>query len=220
MKFYLYNSDKPEKKYYIQFINPETGRSKKIYFGAAGMSDYILSGGDEEKKQRYLKRHSAMKGEQWNNPFKASFYATNLLWNKSSLSASIKDTNERYGIKIINKTMKTGGEKNSAYRSMKLAASEGKTKPTTKQNDISSELIRWSNEKWQNLTAKLTDGDKFYDCGKKGKKQIALKLPSVCRPTIKINKDTPTLAKEYTKKQIEKAIKLKKKGKRIMWNEL
>jgi len=108
-------------------------------------------------------------------------------------------------------------EKHSAYRSMKLA-SEGKTKPTTKKNK--GALQRWSNENWINLSALLTD-NKELPCGTKGKKQKEKDIPSVCRPKKKVNEKTPKpLAKDLTKKQIEKAIKIKKEGKRINWKDL
>ena len=107
-------------------------------------------------------------------------------------------------------------EKHSAYKSMKLS-SEGKSKPTTKENK--GALQRWGDEKWINLSALLTD-NKVLQCGTKGKKQKEQNIPSVCRPSKKVNEKTPKLAKEFTKKQIEKAIEIKKKGKRINWNEL
>jgi len=101
----------------------------------------------------------------------------------------------------------------SAYKSMALAK-ENKTK----KND--GGLRRWINEKWENLTPLTLNDIKFYECGKKSKEQIKKKLPSVCRPTIHINKETPKLANNFTKKQIEKAIKIKKKGNYINWNKL
>lgn len=105
-------------------------------------------------------------------------------------------------------------EKHSAYRSMKLA-SEGKTKPTNKSNK--GALQRWSNEEWLNLNALLYLGMEL-PCGTKYKGQ---KEPTVCRPKKKISEKTPTpLAKDLTKTQIEKAIEIKKQGKRIDWSKL
>ncbi len=105
-------------------------------------------------------------------------------------------------------------EKHSAYRSMKLA-SEGKTKPTNKDNK--GALQRWSDEKWLNLNALIYLGQEL-PCGTKYKNQ---KEPTVCRPKKKISSKTPTpLAKDLTKKQIEKAIEIKKQGKRIDWSKL
>lgn len=101
----------------------------------------------------------------------------------------------------------------SAYKSMWLAK-ENKNK-TVKNGD----LKRWIDEKWINLTASLYD-NKPYACGKKHLQQVIDKKPSVCRPSVKINKDTPKLASEFTKKQIQKAITIKQKGGRIEWAKL
>ena len=104
-------------------------------------------------------------------------------------------------------------QKHSAYKSMRLSK-ENKNKTTN------SGLERWINEKWRNLTP-LTLGDtKFYECGKKSKKQLSLNLPSVCRPSVKVSKSTPTLEKAYSKQQIKKAIETKKKGDYIKWSKL
>ena len=108
-------------------------------------------------------------------------------------------------------------EKHSAYRSMKLAA-EGKSKPTTKETKGS--LKRWTDEKWINLTAKLTD-KKELACGTQGKKQKEKKLPSVCRPKYKITEKTPKpLADDVSPQKIKKAIAIKKKGEYIKWDKL
>jgi hypothetical protein len=105
-------------------------------------------------------------------------------------------------------------EKHSAYRSMKLA-SEGKTKPTNKSNK--GALKRWTDEEWLNLNA-LKDKGIELPCGTKYKGQ---KEPTVCRPKKKVNEKTPKpLAKDLSKKQIEKAIEIKKKGGRIIWADL
>jgi hypothetical protein len=103
-------------------------------------------------------------------------------------------------------------EKHSAYKSMKSS-----NKSTTPQEK--ADLIRWGKEKWINLTAKLTD-NKTLACGTKGTKQKQLNLPSVCRPSVKVNNKTPTLNTSYTKTQIKKAIEIKKKGQTINWSNL
>jgi len=117
------------------------------------------------------------------------------------------------------KLKKVLAQKPSAYRSMQLVKLRGYSGNKKNKND--NELEKWVLARWQNLTAKLTDGDKFYKCGEKGKQQILLNLPSVCRPSVKIDETTPTpLSGELTKKQIEKAIKIKQSGRRINWREL
>ena len=96
--FYLYKSDRPDKKYVIEFVNPKTNRPKKVYFGASGYEDYTIHK-DQERKERYIQRHK--NNEKWNDPTTAGFYARWLLWNKPTLNASIKNTNEKFGIHII-----------------------------------------------------------------------------------------------------------------------
>jgi hypothetical protein len=117
------------------------------------------------------------------------------------------------------KLKKVLSQKPSAYRSMQIAKLRnysGNKSNKKSEND----LQKWILERWQNLTARITDGDKFYKCGEKGKNQKLLNLPSVCRPSVKIDNKTPKIASEFTDKQIEKAIKIKQQGKRIDWKEL
>jgi len=97
--YYLEKSSRKDKKYMVSYINPETGKVNTKHFGAKGMTDFILSKGDNERKQRYLKRHSGM-GEDWNDPETAGFWSRWILWNKKTLKASIKDTENRFNIKI------------------------------------------------------------------------------------------------------------------------
>jgi hypothetical protein len=66
---------------------------KTISFGSAGMSDYRIHK-DDERKQRYLDRHK--KNENWSDPKTAGFMSRWLLWNKPTLTESIKDTNNRF----------------------------------------------------------------------------------------------------------------------------
>jgi hypothetical protein len=100
--FFMYKSNKPEKKFMIKFINPKTDREKTIYFGQTGYEDYTTHK-DEERKARYIARHRGM-GENYKNPYSgAGFWAMHILWNKPTISASIKDTMEKFDIKIIRK---------------------------------------------------------------------------------------------------------------------
>jgi hypothetical protein len=120
---------------------------------------------------------------------------------------------------IADKTYK----KHSAYKSMFLISKYeelgGRINPEAKKK---SGTEKWNKEVWKNLTPLATGNiKKIKDlpaCGMKGKKQG--KLPSICRPTKKIDSKTPTLAQEYTKGQIKKALEIKKKGKTINWKEL
>lgn len=87
-------STKPEKKYMAIFENCENGREKITHFGSSGMSDFTKHG-DTERKQRYLDRHR--KNENWNDPTSAGSLSRFVLWNKTSLRASIADYKRRFG---------------------------------------------------------------------------------------------------------------------------
>jgi hypothetical protein len=79
---------------YVAYYN-----GKKIYFGAYGMTDFILSGGDEDRKKRYIARHR--KREQWDDLNKAGTYSRYILWNLPTFDKSIKDFEKRFDVKVI-----------------------------------------------------------------------------------------------------------------------
>jgi len=81
----VHQSDKPEKKMYAE-LETDSGRTKRVYFGAAGMTDYTLSK-DPERKQRYLTRHQ--KNENWSDPESAGFWSRWVLWNLTNKSQAI-----------------------------------------------------------------------------------------------------------------------------------
>ena len=87
MQIVISPSDKPTKKFEARI----DGR-KSIYFGQAGASDFTIHK-DTERKNRYLDRHS--KNEDWHNPLTAGFYSRWILWNKPTITESIRDTNRR-----------------------------------------------------------------------------------------------------------------------------
>ena len=66
---------------------------KTIPFGQKGASDFTINK-NEDQKNRYINRHK--KRENWNDPMTAGFFSKNILWNKTSLNESIKDTNRRF----------------------------------------------------------------------------------------------------------------------------
>lgn len=70
---------------------------KKVNFGAKGYSDF-LKHKDIERKKRYILRHK--KKEDWNDPLTSGFYSRWLLWNKSTIEASIKDVEKRFHLDI------------------------------------------------------------------------------------------------------------------------
>lgn len=85
-------SSKPDKKYDAVF--ERDGRSKTISFGTAGMSDFTKHH-DEDRKNRYLKRHS--KHEDWNKPDSAGALSRWILWNKPTVESGIKSYKNKFG---------------------------------------------------------------------------------------------------------------------------
>ena len=96
-KMIVKRSDKSGKKYVAVFTDTSTGREKKTYFGAAGMTDYLLSK-DKERRSRYRSRHK--KDLQTNDPTRAGFLSYYLLWGDStSLRSNISSYKSRFGFK-------------------------------------------------------------------------------------------------------------------------
>ena len=91
MQIVISPSDKPSRKFEARIDG-----KKSIHFGSKGMSDFTIHK-DTERKERYLQRHKGM-GEDWSNPLTAGFYATNILWNKPTITESIRDTNRNLRI--------------------------------------------------------------------------------------------------------------------------
>ena len=96
--YYLEKSNRKDKKYMVSYINQDTKKINTIHFGAKGMSDYILSKGDDEKKQRYIKRHQV--NEDWTDLTKAGTWSRYILWGEKTLKKSIKEMEKLFRIKI------------------------------------------------------------------------------------------------------------------------
>ena len=92
MKYYPYKSDKSTKKYYII-----TNQNKKVYFGAAGYSDFPTHK-DDKRKKLYINRHK--NNENWSKSGidTAGFWSRWLLWNLSTIKASYEDIKRKFNI--------------------------------------------------------------------------------------------------------------------------
>ena len=97
-QYYLYNSTNPKKKYMVKFINQATNKINTIHFGASSYDDYTITN-DNRRKALYSKRHINDNITDLNF---AGCWSMNLLWNKKTIDASIKDMEKRFKITIIN----------------------------------------------------------------------------------------------------------------------
>jgi hypothetical protein len=87
----VHQSDKPEKKMYAE-LETDSGRTKRVYFGQAGATDFVQSK-DPERKQRYIARHQTR--ENWSDPTTPGFWSRWVLWNLTNKSAAIADAKRR-----------------------------------------------------------------------------------------------------------------------------
>ncbi len=91
----IVKSKNTSKKYDAYF--DVDGKQKVVSFGASGYKDFILSGGDVEKRKLYLLRHGKEK-KFWNDPLRPSTLARFILWEKPTLADAIKSFKERFNV--------------------------------------------------------------------------------------------------------------------------
>lgn len=101
MKVEVYKSERKGKKYKVVLIY-DNGKTKTIHIGQEGADD-MTTHGDEDRKKKYLARHKARENWTKSGIDTAGFWSRWLTWNKSSISASIKDIENRFKINIIKK---------------------------------------------------------------------------------------------------------------------
>lgn len=84
-------STRSEKKLMATF-ELENGRFLTRHFGAAGYDDYIKTK-DKEQREDYWERH--VKDLDTGDPTRAGYLSLFILWNKSTLKASVADYERR-----------------------------------------------------------------------------------------------------------------------------
>ena len=89
MQITIQRSSRAGKKWMAKVNN------KTVHFGATGYEDFTTSK-DEKRKASYLARHKT--SEDWTlaGVDTAGFWARWLIWNKPSITASIRDINQRF----------------------------------------------------------------------------------------------------------------------------
>ena len=90
----LKKSSNPEKKY-DAFVE-----GKKVSFGASGYSDFTQHK-DTDRKKNYIARHRV--NQNWNDLKTAGAWSKGILWNKPTISESIKSMENKFKIKITKK---------------------------------------------------------------------------------------------------------------------
>ena len=98
-KVYLQPSSRSGKKFMVTIIDAN-GKRKTVHFGAKGYSDYTKHK-TKSRMRKYVKRHRSR--ENWNKSGMdtAGFWAKWILWDKPSLTASIKHVEERFNVDVI-----------------------------------------------------------------------------------------------------------------------
>lgn len=94
----LTKSNKDGKRFMVQVNN------KRIHFGDADGKTYI-DHNDDKLKDNYIARHKEL-NENWNDLETAGFWARWLLWEKKTINEAIKNIENRFKVKIINKLPK------------------------------------------------------------------------------------------------------------------
>ena len=93
--FHLFRSPRNDKKYCV--IAPGGIR---IDFGQKGYKDFTKHK-NEERKQRYINRHILNENHSPSGMYTAGWWSRWLLWNKPTLTESIRDIERNFSIKII-----------------------------------------------------------------------------------------------------------------------
>jgi len=96
----LSKSDKENKKYKV--VVKENGKQKTIHFGQKGADDYSRTK-DVSQKQRYITRHKSREDWSKSGVDTAGFWAKHILWNKPTITESVKSTEKRFNLDIIKK---------------------------------------------------------------------------------------------------------------------
>ena len=86
-------STKADKKYMAIFDND--GRRKTVHFGQKNADDFTLTK-NLDQKNRYQTRHR--KDLETKDPTRAGYLSWYILWNKPTLTESIRDYRQRFNL--------------------------------------------------------------------------------------------------------------------------
>ena len=86
-------SHRPDKKLDATF--EKDGRTKTTSFGQSGAPDFTKTH-NTEQRERYRTRHA--KDLQTHDPTRAGYLSWWILWNKTSVAASVQDYKRRFNL--------------------------------------------------------------------------------------------------------------------------
>ena len=95
---YLRKSTRSDKKYMVTVIKPN-GTKKTVHFGQDGYSDYTKHK-DKDRMKRYESRHKPRENWTKSGIDTAGFWSKWILWNKPTITESIKSTETKFNITI------------------------------------------------------------------------------------------------------------------------
>jgi len=95
----------------VYILQKSTRKDKKFmiimgdmthHFGQYGSPDYTTHN-DDKRKDNYIARHSVNQDWSKKGIHTSGFWAKHILWNKPTIKGAVKDTQKKFGIKIIYK---------------------------------------------------------------------------------------------------------------------
>jgi len=89
-------STRMNKKMMAIFYDEAKKKVKTTHFGASGYEDYTTHG-EIQRKMNYIARHKDK--EDWKDYMSSGALARFILWNKPTLTASIDDYMNRFGLR-------------------------------------------------------------------------------------------------------------------------
>lgn len=87
-------SDSATKKM-VAIFRLNNGKTRKIQFGAKGYSNYTLHR-NKTRRQKYIDRHEAR--ENFNDPMTPGALSRWILWNKPTITGSVRNFKKRFGL--------------------------------------------------------------------------------------------------------------------------
>jgi len=183
-------SDDGKHKLVATFRNKKTGKEIQTHFGKVGMSDYTKHK-DKERRERYRTRHK--KDLKTNDPTRAGYLSYYILWGDST---SLRENINAYKKRFFPNSVKSPRRVTSPRRK---PSPSPRRKPSPSPRRKLSDLRRWVDEKWTDEHGNV--------CGSPKNKGV-----KKCRPSVRINDETPATWKDIGKNKSKVVAEKKRVG--------